>query len=84
MKGKYYAEIEGKMWQVDYPFCGGCPELVVGYGCGYEGNGCKYPDKRIKRPINWKSVCMKLNGDKTASEINELGNCISVSEVNNE
>jgi hypothetical protein len=55
-KIKRYAEIGGKMWEADIPFCGGCPEYILGRHCGYEGNGCRFPEHRIKKPKTFISA----------------------------
>ena len=51
---KQHAEINGKIWEACYPLCAGCPELTLGseWFCGYEGNGCRFPDRRIEKPAS--------------------------------
>ena len=76
---KKYADIDGYYWEVAYPFCAGCPELVVGGTCAWKGNGCRYPDSRKQRPINFASAFFALvkKGDKSVESIaEELGSCI--------
>lgn len=66
MNDKRYADIAGQMWQVAYPFCAGCDEFMVGGACNHEGNGCKYPDKRIARPRTFQTALytyVEMKGD---------------------
>ncbi len=53
---KRYVDIGGKYWDVGFPFCSGCPELCIGGICAFDGNGCRYPDKRIRRPRTYKTA----------------------------
>lgn len=81
MRKKRCADIDSNLWEVGYPLCAGCPELVVGGTCAYEGNGCRFPESRIKRPVNMAraffALCKKL--DKSSEEIcDELGSCLEL------
>lgn len=79
MKPKVYAEINGKMWEVNLLWCCGCPEFIIGTGCGYEGNGCRFPDRRIGRPISfqaaYKEICKRIGKD-WEGYADELGPCV--------
>ena len=70
---KRYAEIGGHNWQVGYPFCAGCPELVMCGTCAHEGNGCRYPDERKKMPVSYARAFFAL-----ANEVNDSGGVESV------
>ncbi len=79
MNKKFWADIDGKNWDVRYPFCAGCEELIIGGHCAYKGNGCKYPEERKKRPITLWKAFYKLTQQtgKTLEEVcDELGNCL--------
>ena len=81
MKPKRYVDISGKNWEVNLPWCCGCPEFITMAGCGYEGNGCRYPDQRTKRPISFQaaySEIVKRLGKSWESYADELGDCINV------
>ena len=75
---KRYAEIDGKSWQAVYPFCAGCPELAISGECLYEGNGCRYPEERIKMPRNlylaFRALALK-SGEGMEEVARELGDC---------
>jgi hypothetical protein len=77
---KKHAEIDGYVWEVGYPLCAGCPELIVGDSCGWEGNGCRFPKERMKTPISFKRGFFKLAGkdpNKSVEQVcDELGNCL--------
>ena len=76
---KRYAEINGKLWEANLPFCCGCPEFIACNGCGYEGNGCRFPKERIKRPISFQMAYNKicnLLGKGFETYADELGNCL--------
>jgi hypothetical protein len=78
MIDKKYAEIDGILWQVCYPLCAGCPELEISGICCYEGNGCRYPDRRMERPVGIYHALVKLCRDNNWSleeKINSIGNC---------
>jgi hypothetical protein len=80
MKEKLHAEINGKYWEAAIPFCCGCPEYVINGFCGYEGNGCRYPEQRIKNPISFRNAFFKMatmsgKGIEKLSE--ELGDCLN-------
>ena len=78
-KPKQYAEIQGLMWEANFPWCCGCPEFISRSGCAYEGNGCRYPDERTKRPISfaaaYREITKRLNKD-CVKYGEELGSCI--------
>jgi hypothetical protein len=79
---KRYADINGHFWQVGYPFCAGCSELVISGFCAHKGNGCLYPEQRIKRPVNYCAafyqVCRQYVPGKTLETISdELGDCLA-------
>lgn len=79
---KKYADINGRMWQATYPLCAGCPDYVINGYCGYEGNGCRFPKERIKKPINLASafIVYANKHEKNLSEICiELGPCSETS-----
>lgn len=59
-KAKEFAEINGEMWEAELPFCGGCPEYVLGLRCGYEGNGCRFPDRRMEKPRTFQTAYWAL------------------------
>jgi hypothetical protein len=78
MERKKWADINGQDWQVCYPLCAGCPELCMGGSCAYEGNGCRFPDKRIERPISIYHALVKICQDNNWSleeKVNKLGSC---------
>jgi len=74
---KRSAEINGQNWIATYPFCEGCDELVLsggGWECGYRGNGCKYPEERIKKPKGLYTafvVLFKMSG-LTLEQVREM------------
>ena len=89
IKEKRFADINGNLWEAAYPFCEGCDELIFGGTCGFEGNGCKYPESRIKKPINFQHAFHKLfqlYSEKTGKNqhdiLNDIGNCIDCFEKN--
>lgn len=76
-----HAEINGKLWEADLPFCCGCPEFITFTGCGYKGNGCRYPEYRIKRPISFKAAYNKITKILVKDWVqyaDELGSCMEV------
>lgn len=76
---KTHADINGRMWEAVYPLCAGCDELVITGGCTHEGNGCKYPKERIKKPVTihraFLKLCKRLNLS-VGEACKELGSCI--------
>ena len=79
MSFKRMAEINGRRWEVNWPWCCGCSEFVVSGGCGYEGNGCRFPEKRTKRPISFSAAYGKITrliGKGWEEYADELGDCI--------
>ena len=84
MEIKKWAEIDGRYWECNLPFCCGCPEFITGNGCGYEGNGCRFPLHRIKRPISFQSAytkIVKMLGKGWETFADELGDCIEPNKV---
>lgn len=47
---KRVAIIDGKEYKVGYPQCAGCENLCLPWPseCLYEGEGCEYPESRVK------------------------------------
>ena len=83
MKVKRYAEIDGKNWEVRIHLCAGCPEFIIGGHCGYEGNGCRFPEKRMERPINMYlafSAYAESQGTHVGEVCRTIGNCVPVKE----
>jgi len=76
---KRWAEIAGKNWQVGYPFCAGCPELVVGGTCAYEGNGCRYPDSRMEMPTSFYQA-FRYAAKIAGKSMDELGRLAATEE----
>ena len=75
---KKTAEIDGYNWQACYPFCAGCEELIMSGGCGFAGNGCKYPEHRILKPVNDCAAFIALSkctGLKLEKVCSLLGDC---------
>ena len=78
MTMKFWAEIDSKQWDVGYPWCAGCEELIFNRGCNWQGNGCKYPEIRTKRPQTlWKAFCklVEQKGKTLEGICDELGDC---------
>jgi len=75
---KKHKEINGKMWEAAYPFCAGCPELILSGGCAYEGNGCRFPKLRAKMPINFTLAFFKVSELHGGAEelAEKLGDCL--------
>ena len=76
---KQFAEINGKLWESSLTFCGGCPEYIVFNGCGYEGNGCRYPESRINRPVSFSAAYFEITkrlGKDPELYATELGSCV--------
>ena len=87
MEPKRYVEIDGKYWEVNLPWCCGCPEFIIRAGCGYEGNGCRFPESRKNRPISFQaaySEIVKRLGKSWESYADELGDCITKQPLNKE
>jgi len=60
---KQFAEINKYNYETNLTFCSGCPELTlfdIGFCCGYEGNGCRFPEQRVKRAKSLKTLCLAL------------------------
>ena len=76
---KNFAEIDGKLWEVStFVFCAGCPEGAIGDRCLYEGNGCRFPELRTRRPISFRNAfcIIAKRGGKCANVLaDELGPC---------
>jgi len=76
---KSWADIKGRNWEVGWPLCAGCPEYIISGNCAWEGNGCRYPENRTKRPINFARAFFEiaLRGNKSCENLcDELGDCI--------
>lgn len=65
---KKYAEINGGYWEAGLPFCEGCPEFCIPCQCAYEGNGCRFPDKRVQRPRTYQTAYLALQQKTKVSD----------------
>ena len=79
MDVKHRANIDGKLWSADFPFCCGCPELTISIGCSYQGNGCAYPESRMENPMShcdaFFAMCDAL-GLSIETVSHSLGSCV--------